>query len=358
MSHIAYIFNAAGKGGGNRQAETLIHAFARHDAVDVTGVHAADTNIPENVVTEEYGYSLMFPSTIEDGIIDLDPDIVFVHGYGPDLNHRLRELSEGDDVDAEWVMRYGSNLFENWALAPTREDNDVRYITDHLWGFDWYDCLICPSEVVAERCRHFYGDDCPELAYVPNGIKRSAYAPSTFMADDELKVLTVSRAGPNDFLISPVWAVVRLAAQYPISIDVLGAGWPGPIGSIKKIAEQTEAVNYRGYVDSDTVRSYMELADVVCVPSVSQQAIPLAALEGMAAGNLVLVGTFPASQEEDALITVSVPHPPDWHEALKDALEDPDDAEEWIQQGVENVREYDVRRIVADGYIPIFEDLA
>lgn len=354
---IAYVFNLDGKGGGSSQARTLIHEFIRRDSLEVTAVHAADTNIPQNVVTHDRSYPVMWPTTIEDGLTDLDPDIVFVHGYGPKLNDRLSTLKDDGDVDATWVMRYGVNLFENWSLSPTRDSTDVRYITDHLVNFDWYDCLICPSKTAAERAKHFYGDDCPTLAHIPNGIKRSAYAPTTFMADDQLRVLSVSRAGPNDFLLSPVWAVVRLAADYPVSMEVLGAGWPGPIGSVKSLAEETPALSYEGYVDSDTVRTHMEMADVVCVPSVSQQAVPLAALEGMAAGNLVLAGDFPTAHEEDALIRVPTPHPPAWHEAIEDALEDPDDAREWVQKGIEAARRYDVRSIVEEGYLPVFEEL-
>lgn len=361
---IAYVYNHSGKGGGSSQARTLLEAFTRRDELAVTAVHAADTNVPEHVLDESGSYPVLWPSTVEGGLRELDPDVVFVHGYGPPLNARLRDLKEEGDLDAAWVMRYGANLFEAWSLGPMRagtdgnvSKNDIKHITDHVLGFKWYDCLICPSQAAAERCQHYYGDDTPRLAHIPNGIKTTAYAPSSFMLNDTLSVLTVSRAGPNDFLMAPIWAVARLAGDYPIELTVLGAGHAANIGAVKHITEQVDAISYGGYVDNDRVRTHMEMADVVCVPSVSQQAVPLAALEGMAAGNVVLCGSFQPAYEEEALIRVPTPHPPAWHDALEDVFADPEDAVEWQQKGIENAKGYDVSKIVEAGYIPVFEGL-
>lgn len=351
---LAHVFNANSVDGGNNQATTLLDAWTRHPDIDPIGVHAANLQSPENFITHEWDYPVMYPSRVDDGLREIDADIVFVHGFSPQLNSLIREYAE--DSDAVFVLRKGANVFEHWGLVFDHKQPEK--ITHQITEFDWYDCIVCPTIHARDRISLCYADDTPRLAYIPNGIRREDYVPSSFMRDGTLKVTTVSRGGPNEFLLSPLLAVARLLDEgdVPVELDMYGANFEQIDMTIRSLAADYDDIAVNGYVEHDEVRRALEASDVVCVPSVSQQAIPLAALEGMAAGNIVLT-SFPEADEEDALIRLPVTHPPAWHDAITDAVEDPEDAREWIRRGIERAADYDVSHIVNDGYIPVFREL-
>lgn len=353
---LAHIYNHDGTGGGNKQASLLLRAWAATDDIDPIGVHAANLNSPENFVSDELEYPLMYPSNIGDGLREIDPDIVFVHGFSPVLNDLLREVKESGDTDAKFVCRKGMNLYEHWGLIF--KDRNPRKITDQVTALDWYDCIVCPTIHVRDRISMFYGGDCPQLAYIPNAINRDQYVPSSFMADGTLRVMTASRGGPNDFLLSPLLAVARLldGPDIPVKLEMYGANFDPIDQVIRSLAADYDDIEVAGYHPREQVKHRMEAADIVCVPSISHQAVPLAAVEGLAAGNIVLA-SFPEADEEEAIIKMPATHPPAWYEAIKDAYEDPDDAREWVRKGIEAAARYDVSTIVNDGYLPVFEDL-
>lgn len=355
LAHVANI--TAGTGGGGVQATQLLEQWVETDGIEPWGVHATNLNSPENLTSRKREYPIMYPSSVDQGIREIDPDVVFVHGFSPQLNRQLRDLAAEDDIDAKFVLRNGMNLYEHWGMALRH--NNHQKLTHQITEFDWYDLIVCPTQAAAARTQLFYGERCPDLSYIPNGIHRSAYVPSSFMLEDTLKVITVSRGGPNDFLLAPLLAVARIAAEgeIPIEMQVFGASHPALSTAMHEIAEAYDAITIAGYIEHDRVRDHLEVADVVCVPSVSHQAVPQAAIEGLAAGNVVLCGDFFETHEEDALIRVPVAHPPAWHEAITDVHDDPDDAREWIRGGIERAADYDIERIVQEGYLPAFREL-
>lgn len=350
---ICHVLNWGGSGGGAIQAKTLLDGWNDHPDLEAWAIHAANLGAPESFVTEEPGYPLMYPAEFTDGMREIDPDLVFVHGFSPDLDNKLRGLAESDDFDAKFVLRKGMNLFEQWAGGGSAE-NIVHQVTK----FSWYDAIVCPTQAVAERLRLCYGRDVPTLAYVSNAIRREDYVPSSFMTDGFLKVVTASRGAPNNYLLSPLLAVARIieSAEFPIKLDMFGANSGPHSDTLHSLTDGFDDIQVHGRVDHDSLRDHLEAADVVCVPSISHQAIPLVALEGMASGNIVL-GSFPEAEEEDAIITVPATHPPSWKEALTDAYEDPEDAREWVRKGIEKSAFYDVSTVVEDGYVPVFEEI-
>lgn len=394
---LAHIGNLTGSGGGGIQAARLLEAWTEYGRLEPWGVQATNLNSPENFVTRERAYPIMYPSTVADGLREIDPDVVLVHGFSPDMNDQLRQCAgreraddadadagadedgdadadadadgggdagEGgiggggeDALDAKWVLRNGMNLYEHWAMSLRHENH--RKLTHQVTELDWYDLVVCPTRAAAERQQLFYGPRCPDLCYIPNGIRRDEYVPSSFMLDDELLIVTVSRCGPNDFLLSPLLAVAKILSDetVPVRMEVFGAAHPTLSTAMHEIAGAYDDIVIRGFADQAIVRSRMEQADVVCVPSISHQAVPQAAVEGMAAGNVVLCGDFYETHEEQALVRVPVAHPPAWYKAITDVYEDPDDAREWIRRGIERAADYDIERVVETGYLPAFEAL-
>jgi len=352
---LAHVYNAQAAGGGNVQAQTLLSEWRNH-GFDAWGVHATNTGFEDTFVTEEPGYPLMYPNKLTEGLKEIGPDIVLVHGYSPTLDQQLKDLSDSDDFDAVFALRKGMNLFEYWLGAAASDE--PKKTTYQITGFDWYDAIICPTRAASERVSIAYGDDCPRLAVVPNGIRRDDYVPSSFMQDGFLRVVTASRLAPNNYVLSPLLAVMRMISQeeLPVKMDIYGPAnnVTGPV--VGSLASEYDDITIHGNSSHDEVREAVERSDVVCVPSVSQQAIPLAALEGMAGGNVVL-GSFYEAQEEEAIIQVPAAQPPRWYDALKDAYDDPEDAREWVRKGMERAAQYSVENVVAEGYRPVFEDL-
>lgn len=360
MIRLAHVLNLSGATGGSQQATTLLDTWGEYDDLEPWGVQATNLGSPENFVSEpneDRDYPIMYPKNIQDGLREIDPDVTLVHGFSPKLNRQLRELSEDRSFEGTFALRNGMNLYEHWGMALKHQNHEK--LTHQVTELDWYDLIVCPTQAVVERTQLMYGERCPELTYIPNGIKRDDYVPSSFMLDDELKVVLASRGGPNDFLLAPMIAVARILGDgdIPMSLEVFGACHPTLSTALHEIAGAYDDIDIRGFVDHSAIRSRMETADVVCVPSVSQQAVPLVAVEGLAAGNVVICGDFHEANEESALIQVPVAHPPAWHDALTDVYDDPDDAREWIRTGIERAADYEVHRIIEEGYLPAFRDL-
>lgn len=351
---ICHVLNWTASGGGSGQAKTLLDGWNAHPELEAWAIHASNLGSPENFVSDDPGYPVMFPANMADGIREIDPDIVFVHGYSPELNQNLRELSEGDDVDAAFILRKGMNMFEHWLGGAA----DARQIVHQITNLGWYDAVICPTQAVGERMHLMYGDDSPTLAYVSNAIKRDEYVPSSYLSDGWLKIVTASRGAPNNMLLSPLLAVARIIdnEEFPVKLDMYGASSGQHDAVMQSLADGFDDINVYGYVDHDELKMQMEASDVVCVPSISHQAVPLAAVEGMAAGNVVLT-SFPEAQEEEALINVPATHPPAWREAIRDAYDDPEDAREWVTTGIERAALYDVDTVVEEGYLPVFRQV-
>lgn len=352
---LAHVYNHLGGGGGANQARTLLRGWGDH-GIDAWGVHAANIGAPESFISEKLDYPLMYPSDLQDGLRELEPDVVFVHGYSDQLNEMLKDLSDADDFDAKFVLRKGMNLLEYWLGTPA--DGNPAKVTQQVSNLDWYDLIICPTHAVAERTQLCYGDGCPPLYVVPNAIDRDEYVPSSFMQNGWLHVITASRIAPNNYILSPLLAALRIIEEgtFPIKLDVCGPA-NQPLGEvIGGLAEEHDEITLHGKLDHDEMRTYMETADVVAIPSLSHQAVPLAAVEGMAAGNVIL-GSFHEAHEEPAIVHVPAAHPPAWYDALTDAYADPDDAREWVRKGIENAANYDVERVIGDGYLPVFDDL-
>lgn len=352
---LAHVYNHLATAGGANQARTLLRGWVDH-GIDAWGVHAANSGAPESFVSRELDFPLMYPADLTDGLRELDPDVVFVHGYSDQLNTMLKALSESDDFDAKFVLRKGMNLLEYWLGTPA--DGNPAKVTQQVSNLGWFDLIICPTHAVAERTQLCYGNDTPPLYVVPNAIERDQYVPSSFMGSGWLHVVTASRIAPNNYILAPMLAALRIIDEeaFPLKLDICGPA-NQPLGSvIRGLAEEYDEITVHGNLDHDEMRTRMEAADVVAVPSISHQAVPLAAVEGMAAGNIVL-GSFHEANEEPAMIHLPVAHPPAWYDALVDAYEDPDDAREWVRKGIENAANYDVEHVITEGYLPVFEDL-
>lgn len=353
MMRVAYLtdlLNAVGGGGSN--ANRLCIHFDEQDDIDLTAVHAPGTGAPENFWSAKTAYLTLFPMTLRDGLDELDPDLVFVHSFNPGMMAYLEEYKE-EHPEKIIVYRAGINTLEQWLTLG--RSGDVNRVTSPIGGLDFFDGIFAPSYAAAERIKLNYGDAAPHLAVAPCTVEYSQYVPTPFMDDGSLRVVMASRIAENNYALGPLLAVRRLSENLDIEMKILSSGQPAYIRAIQSVAEEVDGVEIVGHVDYDDVTDYLNWGDVVCVPSVSQQAVPTIAIEAMAAGNVVLSTTYQAVQEEETIIRVPLDHPPAWYDALEDIAESPDEANERIRQGLDKAMEYDTGYVVEQSYKPMFE---
>lgn len=351
---VAYLTNLNATDGTKTNADRLCREFDKRDELDLTAVHIQGTGAPENFWTDELGYRALYPVSFRQGIETVDPDIVFIHGHNPDMMEWLKENAPEDD--RVYVLRNGINVMEQWlALYATP---DPKTVTTPLTHLDLFDGVFAPSQAAADRLNFAYWNDTPHMAIAPCTIDYEKYVPTPFRDDGTLRVMTASRIAPNNFIIAPLLAVQALASEgYDIELRILGSGDQPYRRTIDQLTGGMEHVGVVGHVDADEVRQHMQECDVVCVPSVTQQAVPTVAVEALASGCIVLSGGFHASAEEETLVTVPADHPPAWYEALTDILDSPDEATDIIADGLQAAKHYDTEHVVDEAYLPFFHAL-
>lgn len=354
--NLVYITSINKPSGAGTHAKIAMHQLNEAADIDVTAMQGQQTGYPETFRHTETPVPWVFPHNVEEALIELDPDVVIVHLFNTRLYRILRQVKAESDVDAVWILRNGTNLAEQWLTRPyqPRELASAATLVAHL---DWFDAIMCPSKAMVEKIRLYYGDDSPELLYIPNPINLKRYVPTTFMQDGTLKILTASRLVPTNFVAAPLIAMRRLHSEIDCQMTILGGGEDSLMNELVELRGDMDAVEMPGQVDRDTAITYMEHADVVCVPSFSQSAVPYAALEAMAAGNVVLTGSYPVAYEEEALIRLPVGHPPRWYEAIKDAHDDPEDASEWVRKGLTAALDYDAQQVIHEALVPALRRL-
>lgn len=350
---VAYVASFGGDSGATTHALALLEEFAGLDDLDVWGVQCVETGWPEPFVSEDaYPYPVVFPNTIREGLELVDPDIVYVHVFNMEMLSAMREMK--GSLDAKWIYRFGSNLFEHWVSRATGAE--PGFLTYMVEEFDWFDALFCPSHAVIEQLQLYYGSDVPRLAYVSNGVPIERYSPTPLMDDGHLNVLTASRIAVSSFIPAPVVAMRRLSAEIPCSMRILGDSLPPLEDSLRLLISDMDAVDIGGFRNRDAVRRHMERADVVCIPSVSHTAVPMVAIEAMAAGCVVLTADYVVADEEPAMVQVPLDHAPAWYEMLNQVYDDPEAARETVRDGLEAAKAHDVRT-VAPTYVDLFREL-
>lgn len=353
MMRVAYLtdlMNATGGGASN--ADRLCQEFHNKDEIDLVAVHAGGTGLPENLWSSHAEYLTLYPKSLRDGLEEVDADLIFVHSFNADMFDWLGDYAD-EHPQTILVYRAGVNTFEQWVTL--QQHRSVERVTTPIAGFDCFDAVFAPSHAAAERIKMNYGNDSPHLAVAPCTITYNEYSPTPFMEEGSLRVVTATRIAPNNYALAPILAVRRLVDEYDMEMEILSAGEGPYLRAIHAITEDVDEVEIVGHIDYDDVQRHLEWADVVCIPTASQQAVPTVAVEAMAAGNVVLCAPFYTGNEENTLVRVPLDHPPAWYDALSDVAEDADGANDRIRRGLRAARNYDTATIVDEAYMPMFE---
>lgn len=348
--NIAYFTNLNAVDGTKTNADRICRELDSREGIDLTAVHIQGTNAPENFWTDELGYEALYPVSFRDGIETVDPDVALIHGYNVSMMDYLADFAPDDD--RAYVLRNGVNTMEQWLALYS--SNDPRRVTKPITDFDIFDGVFCPSHAAAERFKMVYGDDAPPLFVAPCVVDYDEYVPTPFMDDGDLHVITASRLAPVNYVFGPIFAVRAMAdtTDTTVKMQVLGGGDRPYQQAVEMVTDDMPQVEVTGHLSPADVKPHMEAADVVCVPSVTQQAVPTVAVEALAAGCVVVSGDYQTTHEEDAIIRAPADHPPIWYDVLTDIVEHPDEARDVIKNGLDAAKEYETEKIVTEAYIP------
>ncbi len=167
------------------------------------------------------------------------------------------------------------------------------------------------EDVLAERV------DQSKITVLPNAVDISAYQAS-FDADPP-RIVFISNLIERKGVGELVDAIDRLLSrtEKPVAVDVAG---DGPLSRrVEQLAAEFESVTYHGYVSESEKRDLLRDGSVFVLPT-HAEGLPIALLEGMAAGNAIVstpVGAIPEVIDDDAGVLV----PPGAEVELADALE-------------------------------------
>src|SRR6056297_274180 len=159
--------------------------------------------------------------------------------------------------------------------------------------------------------------DPSKITILPNAVDASAYQAN--VDADPPRVVFVSNLIGRKGVGELVSAVDQLLSRtdHAVAVDIAG---DGPLAErVERLAADTASVTYHGYVSESEKRALLRDGSVFVLPTYAE-GLPIALLEGMAAGNAVVstpVGAIPDVIDDESGVLV----PPGDEGALTAALD-------------------------------------
>jgi len=247
------------------------------------------------------------------------PDLVHVH-----TSHRFSFYRKGLYVlfsryvwDAPVVLHVHGSGFDEFVRTDSRPVAAYQRSV-----FDACDRIVVLSpswkDVVATRA------DEGKIEVLPNAVDLDNYEADP--TDDRAHVVFVSNLIERKGVADLAAAVEELDRRRPGEFRVSIAG-DGPLSDvIEELAAEHDAVTYHGYVSEERKQRLLAEGSIYVLPTYAE-GLPIAMLEGMAAGNAVVstaVAAIPEVVDEDRGILVEPGDVEALIDALKELVADPD----------------------------------
>lgn len=169
--------------------------------------------------------------------------------------------------------------------------------------------------------------------------------------DDEARIVFVSNLRERKGVGDLADAVEDLLSRtdHPVTVDVAG---DGPLADrVAELAQRRDAVTAHGYVSEERKRDLLAAGSIYVLPTYAE-GLPIALLEGMAAGNAVVstpVGAIPEVVEAENGHLVPAGDPDALADALADLVDAPDRCREMGETNRDLVAEcYDWDHVIAE----------
>jgi len=249
-------------------------------------------------------------------------------------------------------VRCGSNLLEYHITQVVQQS--PRWQCDLLTEYRRCDFVVSPSKYHTRQLQWLY-DDKLNIYTIPVGVPTKQFLPTRFKDGGKLRVLIACRHAPNNWTAGML-AVLRKMED--VEVDVIGMSVMAYDAVIRYLIDKWKMkhVRYHGWVDELERMKFFEMADVVLVPSIAHNGVPVSVLEAMAAGNVVIASDVPVMKEVQAPIRVRLDDLQAWWKALRKV----DDHEVWakkkIAKGLEEVKKYDISKVTME-YVRMFHEV-
>ena len=177
------------------------------------------------------------------------------------------------------------------------------------------------------------------IEVLPNAIDSNVYDPEPHALTPHIVFVSnlIERKGVAEL----VEAIEHIEAQEQPEFKMTVAG-KGPLSErVSTLANEHENVTYLGYVSEEAKRSILEEGSIYVLPS-HAEGLPIAILEGMAAGNAIVatdVGSIPEVIGEDNGRTIPPGDVTELHQAITYLVENPDTVEDMASRNLAVIEE-------------------
>jgi len=325
--------------GSSSQAITLCENADFFEPVSIQPLSGAESEQFVSVPSDRLGeikYPIP-PASRKENILpcleEMDPDAVMIHTVGTYLLEEVRKITK----EYPTALRLGMNPIEFYFYS--------KQVDQILWSLDNVDCVIAPSELVKENLEAM---GLKNVVRIPTAVDLSKWDKSNGNSE---RVVTISRIDPIKNHITSIFAMKRLGKELPnLEYKIYGKG--GSTGLLKRIIELTGSdwISLEGFKPA---REALSEAKVFLQTSISEN-MSLSALEAMASGVPVVCSDIGGHPDSASRIS---------HESMKEVAEEVKrlltDDEYWEtkrEEGLEEVRNYDVSCVIPK-YEALFENL-
>ncbi|HDN74449.1 MAG TPA: glycosyltransferase [Archaeoglobus sp.] len=353
---LLYLMNWSKGSGADTQAHLLVQYFAKHKKIDLAILDANPIDMPKTIAEVETPYNtpLYICNNVYSAVMELEPDIFFVHAYAPFIIESVAKLKE-NGFKGKIVYRNGTNMLEQYLVFPhgTRH-NHVLYPTIMWLNFD---LIVCPSLHVARQISFLLPDkkQLPKLAYIPAAVEVKSFIPSP---NFNWFIVASGRLEVNNPFFIPMQAFRRLVTEFPeLKMEIIGGGtYQGLYQYLVNRYNLADRIIISGWRDQEYVFRQLEKADIFVFPTITQNGIPNAVLEAMAAGCACIVADTLAMRECEELIRVPLEDITAWYMELKKLIQDEEYRKSVVKTQLEAVKRFDVEHII-EVYVDVFEKL-
>lgn len=320
---VAYLFQPKLMTGSSHQGFLLckhIEMFKAVSSAPIVGTGSATTVDWEGVGDILYPFEGSIVKTLE----QMSPDVVLVHT----INKEVVEELGGIVKLFPTVIRFGVNLYE----LLMRGEIGWNMIGSILMALDMVDCIICPSELVAENLN--------TIGYLNTVVIPTAVDCQEWKLTNPEREIMVSmgRLEPIKNYFSAILIAKTVGQKRPqFSYKMCGAG--AQRGELMNFIQLFGAswVQMLGYVDA---RDMLQEAKVFLQPSISENC-SLSLLEAMASGVPVVASNIEGHAEGN----VRLEHLNDYVLEIERLLDDSDYWKLRSEQVLKIAQQYDVRRL-------------
>ena len=288
-------------------------------------------------------------------------DVIHVHHANRSFAYAylLKKYSTIPIVSTIHVSWSGDPLYQEWKMNVKEPVRRGFKLLLGLW-FDKQsiisaDYVITISKHFEEVCKEIRGER--GVTAIPNALDLNQFTPAVRPAEfnrNDCKILCPARISPEKGQIYLIEALKIVNESKKSHVHFMGANEPKERKKIESLTSKLKLENYVHFIPPrpyDQVPQYYKAADLVVLPSTSE-GLPLAIIENMALGNVVIASNVGGIPEliEDGVTGLLVPpkNPEALAKAIINVLEDWKLRNKIKANAIKRAMDYDIEKTVGE----------